>query len=253
VLTGAGLKAKTCLAFLLFALLLSPTLSQAQNKRVLILKTGVLYPFEQAITAFKKGLQDGHIPTEYAEQNLNQNADRVLEASRQFNADLIFAVGSPAAKFAQERFPETPIVFSMVLYPALSNIGSKPQTPQVTGVAMDVPLDRQFQMISQVVPNAKVIGVIYNPNETGRIIAQANDVCKQMSLELLAIPVKSTGEVPRALDGLEEKIDVLWSVADATVFNGKMPEYILQYTLQHNIPFMGLSTNFVEAGALFGL
>jgi putative ABC transport system substrate-binding protein len=225
----------------------------ADGKRILILMSDNLPPFQQAIDGFKKGLSNGQIPTEIEEHNVAEGPARILPEAEKFYPDLIYAVGSAATKFAREKFPDHPVIFSMVLYPSMSNIETVNPGTNITGVAMDIPLDRQFETILKIVPTAQKIAVLYNPKETGSLIAQADELCRQRSLQLVAIPVNSAGDVPRALDGAERKADVLWSVADATVFNGKMPEYILQYTLQHNLPFMGLSTNFVEAGALFGL
>ena len=225
----------------------------ADGKKIFILKSGNLPPFQQAIEGFKQGLKNGQIPTEIEEHDLAEGPTQILAEAEKFYPVLIYAVGSSAAKFAQEKFPGVPVIFSMVLYPSMSNIGNLSPNANTTGVAMDIPLDRQFEMIRKIVPGAKSIGVLYNPKETGPIIAQAADLCRQLSLELVARPVNTPRDVPGALDGIERKADVLWSVADSTVFNGKMPEYILQYTLQHDLPFVGLSTNFVDAGALFGL
>jgi putative ABC transport system substrate-binding protein len=118
---------------------------------------------------------------------------------------------------------------------------------------MDIPMEKQFHSIVEIVPNAHKVGVLFNPSETGKIIEQAKSICTQTGLSLIPFPVSSPGDVPAAMNGIEKKVDVLWSVADGTVFSGKMPEFILEYTLQHNLPFMGVSTSFVEAGALFSL
>lgn len=48
-------------------------------------------------------------------------------------------------------------------------------------------------------------------------------------------------------------VDGLWMVADSVVFTPSNTEYILLYTLKANLPFMGVSEQFVKAGALCGL
>jgi putative ABC transport system substrate-binding protein len=48
-------------------------------------------------------------------------------------------------------------------------------------------------------------------------------------------------------------MDVLWMVADSTVYTPRSTEFILQYTLGHQIPFVGLSAKYVKAGALFAV
>jgi putative tryptophan/tyrosine transport system substrate-binding protein len=224
----------------------------AKQSILIISSSGTLDPFRLAIEGFKKGLQDAHIPAEIQETNLGEPADKIVSEANQLSPDLIVAVGSAAAHFSQEQLPGRATVFSMVLYPAFSDLNlTSPQG--MTGVAMDVPLEKQFQTLLQIVPGAHRVGVLFNPAETGKVIQQAKSVCGQTGLTLIAIPVNSTRDVPAALNGIENKVDVLWSVADGTVFSGKMPEFILEYTLQHNLPFMGISPSFVEAGALFSL
>jgi len=249
---GRSLK-KFFIAALIASLFTFPAPAQNAKVTILIINSGNLEPFHLAIEGFKKGLQDAHIPATIQESNLAEGNEHVMSAAKQLSPDIIVAVGSSAARFSQQQFPGTPTVFTMVLYPALSDVNLSKQQGMLTGVAMDIPMEKQFHTIVQIVPNARRIGVLFNPSETGKIVEQAKSACSQIGLTLLPFPVASAGDVPTAMNGIEKKVDVLWSVADATVFSGKMPEFILEYTLQHNLPFMGISTSFVEAGALFSL
>jgi putative ABC transport system substrate-binding protein len=95
--------------------------------------------------------------------------------------------------------------------------------------------------------------VIYNPEDTGSIIQEAANVAETMDLSFNAKPISSGREVPSALRDLIKKTDVFWSVADGTVFTPQSIEYILLNTLRTEMPFVGLSPPFVEAGALYAL
>jgi putative ABC transport system substrate-binding protein len=55
------------------------------------------------------------------------------------------------------------------------------------------------------------------------------------------------------MEEVEGKVDVLWSVADSTVFTPQGLRHILLSTLRNRIPFVGLSPAFVKAGALLAL
>lgn len=74
-----------------------------------------------------------------------------------------------------------------------------------------------------------------------------------MGLELVAAPVTSEDQLPKALESLEKNVDALWSVADSTAFSPGSVEFILLHTLRNKIPFVGLSPAFVKAGALMAL
>ena len=65
--------------------------------------------------------------------------------------------------------------------------------------------------------------------------------------------METEAQVVDKLADLEGKIDLLWSVADPTVFTPQSVRYILLNTLRSRIPFIGLSPSYVRAGALLSL
>src|ERR1044071_4831421 len=74
-----------------------------------------------------------------------------------------------------------------------------------------------------------------------------------MGLDLVAVPIDSPNKVPKELRKLENSVDAFWSVADSTIFSSGSMEFILLHMLRNRIPFMGLSSAFVKAGALMAL
>ena len=170
-------------------------------------------------------------------------------------SDLVLAIGTTAALAAKFGLDDIPIVFCMVLNPVSSGLveSIKSRGGNVTGASLDIPLEMQFKHIKMLIKDLKSIGVIYNPEETGILVQEAAEVAKRNNLSLIAKPVSSEREVPDALRSLLNKIDVLWSVADGTVFGSQSTRYILLNTLRTGTPFVGLSPSFVEAGALMAL
>ncbi|MEE9568676.1 MAG: ABC transporter substrate-binding protein, partial [Candidatus Binatia bacterium] len=119
--------------------------------------------------------------------------------------------------------------------------------------SLDISSQVQFEALRSIVPSAKKVGVIYNPQETESVIQQAAEMAKEMGIDLVSIPITSEEKVPKALRTLDGNVDALWSVADSTVFSSGSTEFILLHTLRNRIPFMGLSPAFVKAGALMAL
>ncbi|MFY9221168.1 MAG: ABC transporter substrate-binding protein [Blastocatellia bacterium] len=224
-----------------------------QTRKIAIVKSKNLVQFQDAISGFKKALQEEQIFVKTEEYDLVDGGQRVVESIKLFSPDLIVPIGSVATKFAQENFRDIPIVFAMVLYPLSMNSNIRNITENITGASMDIPILKQFETIKDVLPGAKKIGVLYDPNQTGQIIAEAQQVAQLLGMELVGIKVNSNAEVLGAIKGLERKIDILWTVVDSTIFSGKVTEFIITYSLQNNIPVMGFSTSFVESGALFCL
>jgi putative ABC transport system substrate-binding protein len=177
-----------------------------------------------------------------------------MEKIKGSDPDLILAIGTKAALEAKERIKDIPIVFCMVLNPVSSGLVSSMSLPggNITGASLDIPIKTQFQYMKTVVGHIDSLGVLYNPQETGMLIGEAERIARNMGLKLMAKPISSGREVPRALGDLIGGVDAIWSVADGIVFP-QSTEYILLNTLRGNTPFMGLSPPFVKAGALLAL
>lgn len=118
---------------------------------------------------------------------------------------------------------------------------------------MDIPFEVQFEILRSIVPGARRIGMLYDPAETAAVIMEAEAAARKAGLVLVALPVRSERDVPGQLRELRGKADVLWMIADSTVYTAKSTEFILKETLRREIPFVGLSARYVKAGALFAI
>lgn len=174
---------------------------------------------------------------------------------RKRKPSFVLAVGTTAALAAKKELMGIPIVFCMVLNPVSSGLVKYMKSPggSITGASLDIPLETQYKYIKMLIPDAKSIGVIYNPEETGILVQEAVRVAKAGNISLIAKAISSEREVPDAMKSMLDKVDILWSVADGTVFGPQSTQYILLTTLRARMPFMGLSPAFVKAGALMAL
>jgi putative ABC transport system substrate-binding protein len=185
-----------------------------------------------------------------------EGVESLKKEIRIFKPDIILTVGSRATEIAAENFKNTPIIFSMVLYPVASNFVKSMDHPggNVTGAAIDIPLRRQFQLLSRIVPGLERVGVLYSPEETQPVIDEARRVAQSMGLNLIVEKIESESNVPEALSNLErQNIQAIWSVADGKVFTAQSTRYIIEQAVRREIPFMGPYNGFVRAGALVAL
>jgi putative ABC transport system substrate-binding protein len=167
---------------------------------------------------------------------------------------VLVPLGSQATRWAVAHSEGVPIVFAMVLHPIQSGFVHSLDRPggRVTGAALDIRPATSLRTLSRML-NARRIGVLYNPDETGTVIESARRDARDAGLELVAVPVTEPAELEGALEKLDGKVDALWSVPDRTVFGQGGVERVLLYTLERGIPFMGLSEQYVRAGALLAL
>ena len=210
-----------------------------------------------ALTGFLRAIEKSQ-QIETIIYNLGGNMEMGIEAAKlikKMKPNLVLAVGTTAALAAKKELMDIPIVFCMVLNPVSSGLVKYMRSPggSITGASLDIPLETQYKYIKMLIPDAKSIGVIYNPEETGILVEEAVRVAKAGNISLIAKAISSEREVPDALKSMLNKVDILWSVADGTVFGPQSTRYILLTTLRARVPFMGLSPAFLKAGALMAL
>jgi putative ABC transport system substrate-binding protein len=250
-----GIQAVLVCVVLLTELL--PAFSDAPLTIVVVLSRDIT-PYRQALKGFEQVMKEsgrGYKLHELVSEGSTADAAGLVGKVRAQRPDLILTIGSLATTTISDGIRDIPIVFSLVL-PSSGNgalQGLSGARGNMTGASMEIPLKTQFAKMREVLPEATHIGVLYNPAVTGPLIDIAAETAKEMGLDLVAISVESEKDVLSSIDSLGDKVDVLWSVADSTVFSPKGLEHILLTTLRSRIPFVGLSPAFVKAGALLAL
>jgi putative ABC transport system substrate-binding protein len=161
---------------------------------------------------------------------------------------LIVTFGPLATDTVAREIADIPLVAGLVLSPGLYG-----KSGNVTGVGLELPVEQQFDWLRRIVPNARTVGVLYNPAENRNRIEAAQVAAKKRGLTLDAQEVRSPLDVPAALDALSKRADVLWSVPDTTALSPQLAKHLLLFSFRNGIPFIGLSSAWVKAGALYSL
>ncbi len=189
----------------------------------------------------------------YLSQITSETAKQA-DSIRALSPSIILTVGSAATRFAQKNFTNTPVVFSAVMYPAISGFVESLAHPgrNITGASLDIPADIQFKYFKKIIPELSKIGVLYTAN-TASLIPTSMVVAENMGMELVPIKIDDIKELPQALDSLGKTVQGIWSVADPNLFSPQSTKFILLNCLRKGIPFMGFSRYVVESGALFAL
>ena len=166
--------------------------------------------------------------------------------------DLILAIATPTAQAAYNATKDIPILITAVTDPVkagLINSLEKSGT-NVAGTTDAAPLDKQFELLKKLVPNAKKIGIMYNTSEVNSEaeIEAAKKIAPKYGLEIITTGIANVNEIPQALDALNAKIDVLYAPADNVVASS-MPLITAKCT-EKKIPIIGAVIAEVEGGAL---
>ncbi len=216
---------------------------------ITILKSSDIAAYNQAIAGFKAALPSGIVLSEYDLQGDLEKGRKLARKVRASDTSLVFAVGLKAAKAAQLEIVDIPVVYSMVLDPAKYELN----TPNMTGVLLEVPIERQLAMIRTLLPHLKHIGTLYDPSKTTALIEEARRLLKPVATDLIPIQVTSERDVPGALRALLPSVGALWLVPDSTVLTDESLRFILNTALEERVPVIGFSREFARSGALLCL
>jgi putative ABC transport system substrate-binding protein len=218
--------------------------------RVAVVRSSTAVPMEEASRAISEALQRQQPRFEVMSYLLPAAGPLVRETFaqiRQARPDAVLTLGSRATAAAlAEGTDDLPVVFSMVLHPGQAGF----LRSDVTGVSLDVGADEQFRLLRRLLPRARTVGVLYDPDETGVVVAEARRSAARMGFELATEVVSGPSEALRAVERLARRVDVLWAVPDSNVFTPLTTGPIQLAALQRRVPVLGMSASHARTGAL---
>jgi putative ABC transport system substrate-binding protein len=160
---------------------------------------------------------------------------------------LLVAVGPEAVKFAfEEAAPgKTAWLYSMVLNP--------PRVSEKAGIAcgigLDIPAQKQLEMIARGLPSVKRLGLLYDPRYNADFFRKASTEAASLNLKSVPLTVSSKKDIPAVLKQNWGNIDALWLIPDQTVISESIVQYIVKEALFRKTPVIGYNRFFYESGA----
>ena len=166
--------------------------------------------------------------------------------------DLIYAIGTDAAKAAKKATSDIPVVFSCVNDPVGAGLVKSSEKPEanVTGVCDYSPVFEQIELIEELYPDVKRIGCLYNGADESSIFSAnlASGEALNRNIKFTLYPAVTDGEFEYELENAVEKCDALYLTDDALVKSG-LKETLAQ-AKKKKIPVFAESTELVEKGCL---
>lgn len=203
----------------------------------------------------KKGFKEGENLTVTFE-NAQGNAGTAGQIARKFiglNPDVIVAITTPSAQSIVKAAGQgtIPIVFSAVTNPVEAGLVSSLAHPggNVTGVMDAPPIKEQIAFLKKILPQAKTVGVLYNPGDNGSVssLETIRTEAKAQGLTLVeATPFKSS-DIQIAFLALVGKVDAVYVPLDNMIVSAM--KSVSALALKHNLPLFVADSGSVEAGA----
>jgi putative ABC transport system substrate-binding protein len=170
-------------------------------------------------------------------------------------ADLIVAVGIKATETAmlQSTTPVLAVMIPQSGYDALlSNLPAQKGPPNISAIYLNQPWDRQMNFLFAVLPEYRRVGVLYSATLQKDIPRLREEVIAHGG-SLMAQAVYSDATLFSELEKVLRASDVLLAVPDSAIYSSSNVRNILLSTYKLNVPLIGLSQGYVNAGAVAAL
>ena len=214
---------------------------------VAILKSVNNVAWRPALDALRRN-SPTHSFSEYDFQGDRAQGLRILEGLKGQKVVLV-ALGPLAAQLAHQVAPDLPLVFCMVAEP--EKLGLVPSR-NMTGVALEIPVQNQLAVFRMVNPRAVRIGVLHGP-DAAEAVAQAKKVAAVVRLGVYARQLESDQDVLPALRALfsgPEPVDALWLPPDPLLLGDETRRFLLKEAAKAGKPVYAFSPSLVAEGAL---
>ena len=220
------------------------------GKTVTVIRSHQVVAYDDAITGFQEGCKDYGITVRDI-CDLNGDAEtgkKVVIGIKNSKSPpgLILAVGVLATTLAKEYITDIPVIFCLVINHERFNF----QGSNIVGISSEAATEDQFLAIRELLAGRKRLGVIYDPLQTEKLVAEAIPLAQKHGFDLITKKIASEKDIEASLDAIINKIDVLWLVPDSTVINKNALSVLLKKVQKYRLPTFCTSSTIVKAGAL---
>ena len=165
---------------------------------------------------------------------------------------MIFAIATPTAQAAANKTTEIPIVLSAVTDPASAKLVKTNEKPggNVTGTSDLTPVADQFDLLQQLLPDAKTIGIMYCNAEDNSIFQAdiAKEECAKRNLTVVDKSVTDSNQIQQVTESLIGKVDAIYIPTDNLLAEGMAT--VAQVANENNLPCIVGESGMVENGGL---
>ena len=223
-------------------------------------KIGVLQLTEHAALdasneGFVAALDDAGIDYEIDQQNAqnDQSACQTI-ASKLVNDgdDLILTIGTPAAQAVASATSDIPIIGTAITDFAESGLVADNEAPggNVTGSSDLTPVADQIDLLQQLVPDAKTVGLLYCTAESNSEvqIAMAEEALDEAGIAHERYTVSSSNEIQQVVESMVGKVDAVYTPTDNTIAAGMAT--VSMVANENDLPVIVGCDTMVEDGGL---
>ena len=211
-----------------------------------------------SLDAIRQGFKDcmgtlGYDNVSYDEENPEGDQAALTSIANNFksaNLDLVVAITTPVAQAMAQAMTDRPIVFAGVTDPVGAGLVTSFESPggNLTGTSDYPPIDAQIELIKDIKPDVKTIGVVYSSSEVNAEIQLnlAKDAAAKLGIDVKAAAITNSSEVQQAAASLKG-VDAFYVGNDNSVVSAI--EGLIQAAEQQGVPVITADPDSVSKGA----
>lgn len=202
----------------------------------------------------KEGFKDGETAN-IVFQNGQADQSKLTSMSQHLineKSDVLVGIATPAAQALANQTQEIPIVLGAISDPKSAGLVEDNNHPggNITGVSDQSPVEAQLELVKEILPNSKKMGILYSSAEDNsayqaeKITAEA----KKSGFDVKSYPVPSTNEISQMMQVMSKEVDFVYLPTDNTMANAM--QTIVDVANQYRIPVIPSVDTMVEQGGL---
>ncbi|QEA31134.1 tryptophan ABC transporter substrate-binding protein [Secundilactobacillus malefermentans] len=175
-----------------------------------------------------KGLADeGYKPGKNLKvdfQNAENDQSNMKTMSSRFvneNADAMIGIATPSAQALANASDKIPVVLGAITDPKGAGLVKNNKRPggNVTGVSDQAPLKAQLDLIKQIMPKMKTLGIMYTSSDDSATAQykQFKALCKKENVTLKAYSISNTNDVDQVSQQMLSNVDAVYVPTDNTI------------------------------------
>ncbi len=197
---------------------------------------------------FKDALKKSGIKVEYDDKIANNEIATQNLIMQQFandKKDLVYAITTPTAQAAKNQITNIPIVIASVTDPKGAGLTG---IENITGTSGAAPINENLELMRELFPEKKKIGIIYNSSEANSV-SEVNNLKKLAAtkgFEIVEKSVTNGTELLAAINLISKESDIYYAIQDNTV--ASYFKTILDVLNKAKIPVFGTNDVYSRAG-----
>lgn len=188
-------------------------------------------------------------------QTAQGNPATAAQIARQFagaKPEVVVGISTPSAQAIAAAAPQIPLVFTAVTDPVAAKLVPSLEKPggMITGVSDLTPIAKHLDLIQQITPQVKRLGVLYNAGEANSValVALLKQAAPARQLNLVEATATNSGGVSSAAQSLVGKVDAIYVPTDNTIASAL--EAVLKVGIDNKVPVYAGDSDSVKRGAI---